>query len=293
MRKTTRLKQMLNSDNTEYLLEAHNGVSGKIVEEAGFSGIWASGLSISASLGVRDSNEASWTQVLEMVEYMSDATSIPILLDADTGYGNFNNVRRLVKKLEQRDIAGICIEEKEFPKTNSLLDGVKQPLANIEEFSGKIKAAKDTQQDQDFCVIARIEAFIAGYGLSEALIRADAYQKAGADAILIHSKKSTPDEVLAFMDAWKKDCPIVLVPTTYYQTPTNILSDAGANLIIWANHILRASVYAMQQTAKKIYMDKSISKIDHEISPLNEVFRLQNVEELKTAESKYLPPGNS
>jgi phosphoenolpyruvate phosphomutase len=137
--KTTILKEMLMSKDLEYIMEAHNGLSAKIVQETGFKGIWASGLSISAQLGVRDSNEASWTQVLDVCEFMSDNTDVPILLDADTGFGNFNNARRLVKKLEQRNIAGACIEDKLFPKTNSLLDKRNQPLADIEEFSLKIK----------------------------------------------------------------------------------------------------------------------------------------------------------
>ena len=107
------------SDELEFLLEAHNGISAKIGEEAGFKGLWAGGLCMSAQYGVRDSNEASWTQVLEMLEFMADATSVPILLDGDTGYGNFNNVRRLVGKLEQRGIAAVCIEDKLYPKTNS------------------------------------------------------------------------------------------------------------------------------------------------------------------------------
>ena len=117
--KTKQFKELLLSDRLEFLMEAHNGLSAKIVEEAGFKGIWGSGLSISAALGVRDSNEASWTQVLEVAELMSDATSVPILLDADTGYGNFNNFRWLVRKLEQRGVAAVCIEDKLFPKTNS------------------------------------------------------------------------------------------------------------------------------------------------------------------------------
>jgi hypothetical protein len=121
-------------------MEAHNGLSARIVEEAGFKGIWASGLSISAAMGVRDNNEASWTQVLETVEFMSYAVSIPILLDGDTGFGNFNNVRRLVRKLEQRGVAALCIEDKLFPKTNSFINGERQPLADLEEFAGKIKA---------------------------------------------------------------------------------------------------------------------------------------------------------
>ena len=109
-------------------MEAHDGISAKIVEESDFKGIWASGLAISTALGVRDNNEASWTQVLEVLEFMSDATTIPILVDGDTGYGNFNNLRRVVRKLCQRGVAGICIEDKLFPKTNSFL-GEAQPLA--------------------------------------------------------------------------------------------------------------------------------------------------------------------
>jgi phosphoenolpyruvate phosphomutase len=150
MKKSTQLKQLIVSKDLEFIMEAHNGLSAKIVEETGFKGIWGSGLSISAAMGVRDNNEASWTQVLDVLEFMSDVTTIPILLDGDTGYGNFNNMRRLVKKLEQRDIAGVCIEDKLFPKTNSFLSSETQPLADIDEFCGKIKAARDTRSDDDF-----------------------------------------------------------------------------------------------------------------------------------------------
>ena len=118
-------------------MEAHNGLSARIVEEAGFRGIWASGLSISAALGVRDNNEASWTQVLEVVEFMSDATDIPILLDGDTGYGNFNNMRRLVRKLEQRGVAAVCIEDKLFPKTNSFIGGGQAATREYRGVRGK------------------------------------------------------------------------------------------------------------------------------------------------------------
>src|SRR5512136_1123366 len=177
MKKTTQFKQLLNSSQLEFLVEAHNGLSAMIVEEAGFKGIWGSGLTISASVGVRDSNELSWTQVLDIVEFMSDATNIPIMLDADTGYGNFNNVRRLVRKLEQHNVAAACIEDKIFPKCNSFINSGEQSLADIDEFTGKIKAAKDTQQDPDFCVVARTEAFVVGRDLKEALKRAEAYHR--------------------------------------------------------------------------------------------------------------------
>lgn len=289
LRKTTQLKQLLQSDQLEFIMEAHNGLSAKIVEEAGFKGIWGSGLSLSASLGVRDNNEASWTQVLEVMEFMSDATTIPILLDADTGYGNFNNVRRLVRKLEQRNIAGMCIEDKLFPKTNSFINSEQQPLADIEEFSAKIRAAKDTQQDPDFCVIARVESLIAGWELEEALRRAEAYYLAGADAILMHSKLKTADQILEFMHAWQHKCPVVIVPTTYYKTPTSAYKEAGVSLVIWANHLLRASIKAMQQTAAQIFQEQSISSIEGQVVSVKEIFRLQNAAELEEAEGKYLP----
>jgi phosphoenolpyruvate phosphomutase len=287
-KKTTQFKQLINSKVTEFILEAHDGLSAKIVEEAGFKGIWGSGLAISASLGVRDSNEASWTQVLEVLEFMSDASNIPILLDADTGYGNFNNVRRLVKKLEQRRVAAMCIEDKLFPKTNSFIDGEQQPLAEIDEFAGKIKAAKDTQEDPDFCVVARIESFITGWGLSEALKRAEAYYHAGADAVLVHSKLSKPDQIVAFMKEWRDTCPVVIVPTTYYQTPISLFEELGISLVIWANHMIRISIKAMQQVAAQIYVERSLESVESEIATVKEIFRLQNAAELKEAEKRYL-----
>jgi phosphoenolpyruvate phosphomutase len=289
MKKTTRFKQLLQSPGLEFLMEAHSGLSARIAEEAGFAGLWGSGLSISAAMGVRDNNEASWTQVLEAVEFMADATRLPILLDADTGYGNFNNARRLVRKLESRGVAAMCIEDKLFPKTNSFIRGEAQPLAEIGEFAGKIRAAKDTQSDPDFCVVARIEALIAGWGLDEALRRAEAYQEAGADALLIHSKRSDPEEILAFLRAWPGTCPVVIVPTMYYATPAEDFERAGVSVVIWANHLLRASIAAMQQAARRIHEARSVAPLEPEIASVKEVFRLQDAAELERAEQRYLP----
>lgn len=289
MKKTTKLKNLINSGKLEFIMEAHNGLSAKIVEETGFGGIWASGLTISASLGVRDNNEASWTQVLDVLEFMSDSTTIPILLDGDTGYGNFNNVRRLVRKLEQRNIAGVCLEDKLFPKTNSFIGGETQPLADIEEFCGKIKAAKDAQQDPDFIVVARTEAFIAGWGLNEALRRAESYRLAGADAILVHSKKNDFSEIEAFMKEWDNRHPVIIVPTKYYSTPTDKFQDVEISMVIWANHTLRSAIGAMQKTTKQIFVDNSLINVEDKIVSVSEVFRLQGADELIDAEKKYLP----
>jgi phosphoenolpyruvate phosphomutase len=268
--RTRRLRRMLISRDPAVLMEAHNGLSAKLAAEAGFEALWGSGLSISAALGVRDNNEASWTQVLEVLEFMADASGLPILLDGDTGYGNFNNVRRLVKKLEQRSVAGVCLEDKLFPKTNSFIDGERQALAEVDEFCGKLRAAKDTQDDADFVVVARTEAFIAGWGLEEALLRATAYAEAGADAILVHSKRKDSGEILAFMKHWDNRVPVVIVPTKYPTEPIAKFVEAGVTNFIFANHALR-------------------TVIENDIAKVDEVFRLQDVQELKSSEKLYLP----
>lgn len=289
MTKASLLRGMLESNELQFIMEAHNGLSAKIVEEAGFRGIWASGLSMSASLGVRDNNEASWTQVLEILEFMSDATSIPILVDGDTGYGNFNNARRLVRKLEQRGIAGVCVEDKLFPKTNSFISGESQPLADVGEFCGKVSAMKDAQLDPDFVVVARVEAFIAGWGLDEALRRAEAYRKAGADAVLIHSKRPDYSEIAAFMKEWGDRLPVVIVPTKYYSTPTEVIRSSGVRLVIWANHNLRSAINAMKETSARIFKEQSLVGIEDKVATVSEVFRLQGEAELEEAEKLYLP----
>ena len=291
--KSGKLRALLESSELEFIMEAHNGISAQIVEQAGFKGIWGSGLAMSAQFGVRDSNEISWTQIVDMLEFMSDATEIPILLDGDTGYGNFNNMRRLVKKLEQREIAGVCIEDKLFPKTNSFIDGERQPLADIDEFCGKIKAGKDSQDDPDFCIVARVEALIAGWGIKEALRRAEAYHEAGADGILIHSKLSQADEVLEFAHEWGSRSPLVIVPTIYYSTPTDTFRNANINMVIWANHMVRAAVASMEKISADIYVSESVIDVEDNIAPVNKLFSLQGAAELSEAQERYLRPKNS
>src|SRR5471030_1047275 len=291
--RSAQLRHILCSPQLEFLMEAHNGLSARIVREAGFRGIWASGLSISAQFGVRDNNEVSWTQIVDMLEFMADASDLPILLDGDTGYGNFNNMRRLVRKLEQRGIAGVCIEDKQFPKTNSFLNGERQPLAAIEEFVGKIAAGKDTQQDANFSIVARVEALIAGWGMEEALKRAEAYRQAGADAILIHSKLSKPDEIVTFAKEWARRAPLVIVPTRYYSTPTEVFRQAGISTVIWANHLVRSAVSAMQGVAKEIFESQTLVHVEDRIASVDEIFRLQDADEYTAAERVYLAAGGT
>jgi phosphoenolpyruvate phosphomutase len=289
VRKTSRLRQLITQPEVAFLMEAHSGLSARIVEEAGFEGVWGSGLTISAGFGVRDNNELSWSQVVDHVAFMAEATSVPLLLDGDTGYGNFNNMRRLVRKLEQIGVAGVTIEDKLFPKTNSFLRSERQPLADVDEFCGKIKAGKDSQTDPDFVLVARVEALIAGWGQAEALKRAEAYHRAGADAILIHSKESSPAEIFAFLEAWGNRAPVVLVPTKYWRTPTAEFRARHVSVVIWANHVLRASITAMQATAARLRQDDALLNVEPHVAPLHEVFRLQGDEELQQAETRYLP----
>ncbi len=286
--KASRLKDLLHAPGLSFLMEAHNGLTARVVSDEGFQGIWASGLSMSAALGVRDRNEASWTQVLDMLDFMVDASSVPILVDGDTGHGDFNNVRRFVRKLCQRGVAGVCIEDKQFPKTNSFLSD-EQPLVSIEEFCGKIRAAQDSKLDDDFCVVARVEALISGLGMGEAIRRASSYHAAGADAILIHSKKSTATEILEFMRLWEQRCPVVIVPTKYATTPTSTFESAGVSTVIWANHNLRASLAAVRAATRRVRDERSVAGLDESIATLDEVFNTVGMAEIEEAERRYLP----
>lgn len=292
IRRSTRFRAMLEGKETRFVMEAHNGLSARLAERAGFEALWASGLSIASALGVRDSNEASWTEVVQVVEFMADASTAPIMVDGDTGFGNFNNARRLVRKLSDRGIAALCMEDKLFPKTNSFV-GEAQPLADAEEFALKIRACKDSQVDPDFSIVARTEALISGHGMAEALRRAEIYRQAGADAILIHSKKRKADEILEFAREWDDRCPLVIVPTTYYDTPVSAYREAKIRLVIWANHAMRAATAAMEKVYAEIYAKESIAGVEPEIASVKHVFDVMNYDELAADEDRYLPSTKS
>jgi len=283
-----RLREIINSKNLEFIMEAHNGMSAKIVEETGFKAIWASGLCLSGSLGLRDDNEASWSQVSDMLEYMVNSVNIPILVDGDSGFGNFNNARIFCKKLEQIGVGGVCFEDKLFPKTNSFIEVEGgQKLADMNEFCGKIRACKDNQINPYFVVVARLEAFISGLGLEEALKRAIAYHEAGADAILVHSKINTSSDIDAFMERWDNRCPIIIVPTKYYETPTQHFRDLNISSVIWANHNFRSCIDIMRKTSKQIFEDECLLNVEKKIASVNDIFNYTGENKLKEDEEKY------
>jgi phosphoenolpyruvate phosphomutase len=280
------LRALLAQQEPGILLEAHDALSARLVQRSGLPAIWASSLTMSAVCGTRDANELSWTQVAESLEHMADVTTIPILADGDSGHGDFNTVRRFVRRLSARGISGVCFEDQQFPKFNSLL-GDGHQLASIAEFRGKIQAAKDAQSTDDFLVVARVEALIAGLGMSEALLRATAYHDAGADAILIHSRRSDPSEVLEFSREWAGRCPLVIVPTTYSSTPIETFRGTGISALIWANHTLRAAIAGMQLLCATVARYGSPVMAEQAIASVSEIFELTDLAELVGARSHY------
>lgn len=290
MNKARQLRELFARPGVVRLVGAHDGLSAKLVEEQGFEAIWASGLEISASYAVPDANILTMTQYLERACEMNDATRIPVVADCDTGYGNSTNAIHMVRKYEAAGIAAVCIEDKLFPKVNSFVHG-RQELAPIEEFVGKIMACKHAQRDPDFMVIARVEALIAGCGEDEALRRARAYADAGADAILIHSRAKTPDEIRSFGRRWDGRAPLVVVPTTYPQLALHEMPELGIKMVIYANHGLRAGITAVQQVLRRLAETGDLAAVDREVVAVDEVFRLQQIAEMRESERKFLKGG--
>ena len=284
--KAETLRRRLQAGPIVRVMGAHNGLGAKLIEEAGFDGVWASGLEISTSFAVPDANILTMTENLAAARAMNDATSLPVVCDCDTGFGNASNVIHMVKKFEAAGIAGIVIEDKVFPKVNSFVPG-RQELAPIQEFMGKIEAAKEAQSSSDFMVFARVEALIAGWGMEEALKRAQSYEKAGADGIVIHSKAVTADEVFTFAKTWKGKIPLVVIPTTFYSITAEEFSKNGFKMVIYANQALRAAISAVQTTLASIESTGSTAAVENKIASMKEVFRLQGMYDMKEDEEKF------
>ncbi|RWQ22720.1 phosphonopyruvate hydrolase [Mesorhizobium sp.] len=283
------LKDKIAKSGLVHIMAAHSPLSAILAEEAGFDGLWASGFELSALYGLADVSLVSMTQHLDMVRAIGERSSLPIVADIDTGFGNAINVIHAIEQYERAGVAAVVIEDKTFPKVTSLVDDGRQELLRTEEFQGKIRAAIATRRDPDLLIIARTESLIAGLGEAEALKRAAAYKAAGADMILVHSKQKTPDEVETFVRAWSGNVPIVIVPTAYPEMNEERIKALGKiAIVIYGNHAIRASVTAMQDVFARILKDRGIHNINRDIVSVEEVFRLQKMDQVKADEKRFL-----
>ena len=280
------LAELLNSKSIIKVCGAFDAMSARLVEFHGFDAVWAGSFAISATHAVPDASILTMTEFFDAASNMAETCKIPVIADCDTGYGGPSNVSHMVRKYENAGIAAICIEDKTFPKQNSLLKNGQNDLISEKEFVAKIIAAKEAKQNKDFTIIARVEALISGAGMNEALKRATAYEKAGADAILIHSKKKTPEEVFEFAESWKGNSPIIVIPTTYDSVSLDELISHKIKMVINANQTLRAAHASMSRILKQMINSNSLSEVKEEISSMEDIFHLQEMFNIQEKEKE-------
>ena len=284
--RVSRLKRLLSSKNIVRILESHNSLTGLIIENLRivkknlsieFDGMWSSSLTDSATKGKPDNSSVDFSSRITSLNDMMDVTTKPLVFDADNG-GQLEHLSFLVRSLERSGVSAIIMEDKIGLKKNSLFKnqaGTKQDKPEI--FAKKIKQICKTRQSRDFLVIARIESFIVGKGLNDALRRAEIYSKAGADAILIHSKEKTTKEIFSFAKKFKKSknfIPLVSVPSTYSKVYEKDLIKNGFKLVIYANQLLRAAYPAMEFAAQKILENGRSFEIEKKIIPIKKIINL-------------------
>jgi len=265
---------------------AFDAMSAKLVENSGFDAIWAGSFGISATHALPDASILTMTEFLNVASNMEDACDIPIIADCDTGFGGPSNVSHMVKKYEKTGVAAVCIEDKTFPKQNSFLENSKQELLPEKEFVAKIIAAKEAKENSNFMIIGRTEALISGLGMKEAVKRANAYEKAGADAILIHSKQDSPEEIFEFSELWGGTLPLVVVPTSFPTVKIDELISHKIKMVIYANQTLRATHAIISKVLEQLKNSASINDLSIDMTSMQEIFQLQETYNIKKQEEK-------
>jgi len=277
-----RLRRLLEAKGFVRIMEAHNAISALIIENikegsTEFDGMWSSSLTDSTSKGKPDIEAVDVTARLSTINEIFEVTTKPMIYDADTG-GIAEHFAFTVRSLERTGVSAVIIEDKTGLKKNSLFgNDVAQTQDSIENFCQKIQVGKKAQITDDFMIIARIESLILDKGLEDALSRAKAYIKAGVDGIMIHSRSKSPDEVIAFCQSLRSDypdIPIVAVPTSYNQITAKELAKVGVNIVIYANHMLRAAYPGMVETAKSILKNDRSFEVEEKLLPIKEILEL-------------------
>jgi phosphoenolpyruvate phosphomutase len=286
MSKSDILRNELESKSILKVGGAFDAMSAKLVENSGFDAIWAGSFGISATHALPDASILTMTEFLNVASNMEEACNIPIIADCDTGFGGPSNVSHMVKKYEKVGIAAVCIEDKTFPKQNSFLENNKQELLSEKEFVAKIIAAKEAKENSNFMIIGRTEALISGLGMKEAVKRANAYEKAGADAILIHSKQDSPEEIFEFSESWGGTLPLVVVPTSFPTVKIDELISHKIKMVIYANQTLRATHAIISKVLEQLKNSASISDLSIDMTSMQEIFQLQETYNIKKQEEK-------
>ena len=284
------IKELLARQKAAVLFGVHNALGAKIAEEAGADGLWISSFEVHAAHRLPDADILGTQDYVSVVQQIVDRVQIPVFVDGNAGGGNAINTIRLVREFEKAGASGMCIEDNPFPKRCSFYDGMQEDLELEGTFCGKIEACVEKRVDEGFAVVARTEALIKDLGMQTALDRTKAYAASGAEGILIHHKGADPEPVLEFADRWyaTEDVPLVCVPTTYNTVTYRDLDSAGFRLIIFANYGVRAIVRALQTTFDQVMANKRLADAEEHVVPMEEVFRLIYVDELKENEARYV-----
>ena len=264
---------------------AFDVMSAKLAEMNDFDAVWASGFGISSTRALPDAGILTMTELLDAVTFMAEACNIPVIADCDTGYGGPNNVAHLVRKFENAGIAGICIEDKTFPKENSLFKDGKQKMIAKKDFVAKLVAAKNAKKSNDFIIIGRTEALIADLGVEEALERATAYEKAGADIIFVHSRKKNPDEIFEFYEKWKGKTPLMAVPTPFPTVALDELKSRGVQMVVFAHQTTLAAFAAISDVVKQMSKIKSLDDLETKLASMDDLFKLQGMHKIRDHEN--------
>ena len=286
MTKTEELRTKIEKKPLLKVGGAFDALSAKLVETCGFDAVWAGSFAISATHALPDASILTMTEFLNVASNMEEACNIPIIADCDTGFGGPSNVSHMIKKYEKAGIAAVCIEDKTFPKQNSFLENSKQELLPEKDFVSKIIAGKEAKENPNFMLIARTEALISGMGMKEAIKRANAYEKAGADAILIHSKHDSPEEVFEFSESWGGTLPLVVVPTSFPTVKLDELISHKIKMIIYANQTLRATHAVILKVLEQLKNSASINDLSVDMTTMQEIFQLQETYNIKKQEEK-------
>ncbi|AXX85673.1 phosphoenolpyruvate mutase [Aliarcobacter skirrowii] len=279
----SRLRRLIDSKEVVRIMETHNALSGLIVENIKanngieYDGMWSSSLTDSTSKGKPDIEAVDVTARINTVNEIFEVTTKPMIYDADTG-GIAEHFAFTVRTLERTGVSAVIIEDKTGLKKNSLFGTeVEQTQDSIENFCAKIKVGKKAQITDDFMIIARIESLILDKGMDDAIARAKAYIEAGADGIMIHSRQKSPNEILEFckiLRDYNENIPIVVVPTSFNQITAKELSQAGVNIVIYANHMLRAAYPGMKNVAKSILENDRSLEAEEQLLSIKEILDL-------------------